>query len=79
MKRKTISLDTDIYLQIKRQQATHESLSAALRRMLRPEGDPTDYLEELRRVPPKADLALLRRRQAGPPRSSRVKARRHAA
>jgi len=47
MTRKTVSLDKDVYRQIKHRQAPHESISAALRRMLEEEKDPADYLDEL--------------------------------
>ena len=63
MRRKTISLDLDVYRGLKQRQTRHESLSATLRRMLEDDKDPADYLEELAANPPKADVALLRRRQ----------------
>ena len=76
MKRKTVSLDLDVYRQIRKKQAPRESLSAALRRLLAEQMDPADYLEELVKEPPLVDVALLRRRKHSPARSPR---RRHAA
>ena len=76
MARKTVSLDADVYLQLKKKQSPQESLSAALRRLLAEHLDPADHLDELFANPPQVDTALLRRRQAAPPRSPR---RRHAA
>lgn len=71
MKRKTISLDADVYRQLRRKQSPRESLSAALRRLLSDEKDPADYLDELFANPPIVDTALLRHRQLNPPRSNR--------
>jgi predicted CopG family antitoxin len=71
MKRKTISIDHDVYRQIRGRQLAHESLSAALRRVLEEEKDPADYLDELVKNPPSVDVAVLRRRKANPVRSSR--------
>ncbi len=80
MKRKTLSIDLDVYRELKRRQAEPESLSATLRRILEEEKDPADYLDELAAHPPVVDLALLRRRQAKPIRSARPASRkRHAA
>ena len=76
MTRKTVSLDPDVYRQLRKKQSPNESLSAALRRLLAEHLDPADHLDELFAHPPQVDTALLRRRQASPPRSSR---RRHAA
>jgi predicted CopG family antitoxin len=71
MARKTISLDADVYRQLCRKKAPKESLSAALRRLLADEKDPADYLDEMFASPVEVDIGLLRRRQAGPPRSPR--------
>jgi len=71
MKRTTISLDADVYRQLRRKQSPRESLSAALRRLLADEKDPADYLDELFANPPVVDTALLRRRQLNPSRSNR--------
>ena len=79
MARKTISLDLDVYRGLKHRQTRHESLSATLRRLLEDDKDPADYLDELTANPPKVDVALLRRRQENPPRSSRLLRKRHAA
>lgn len=70
-RRKTVSLDPDVYRLLRRKQERHESLSAALRRLLADEKDPADYLDDLFAQPPQVDLALLRRRQQHPPRSRR--------
>lgn len=75
MTRKTISLDVDVYRLLRSRKDRKESLSAALRRLLTPELDPLDYEAELMANPPKVDLALLRRRQANPPRSNRPRRR----
>lgn len=75
MTRKTISLDADVYRLLRSRMERKESLSAALRRLLTPELDPLDYEEELMADPPKVDIALLRRRQANPPRSNRSRHR----
>ena len=79
MTRKTISLDMDVYRGLKRRQTQHESLSATLRRLMEDDKDPADYLDELAANPPKVDVALLRRRQENPLRSSRPLRKRHAA
>lgn len=83
MKRKTLSIGVDVYRHLKRQQQEHETLSTTLRRILvEEEKDPADYLEELAATPPQVDVALLRRRQARPVRSTRPtpgKPGRHAA
>lgn len=75
MKRKTISLDIDVYRGLKQRQIRHETLSATLRRIIERDKDPVDYLDELVANPPKVDVALLRRRQAMlgsvPPRGRR--------
>jgi predicted CopG family antitoxin len=47
MKRMTVSLDADVYRQLKRCQTEHESISATLRRLLEEEKAPADYLDEL--------------------------------
>jgi predicted CopG family antitoxin len=79
MTRKTVSLDLDVYRGLKRRQTRHETLSATLRRMLADDKDPADYLDELAANPPKVNIALLRRRQENPLRSSRPLRKRHAA
>ena len=79
MTRKTISLDLDVYRGLKRRQTRHETLSMTLRRMMEDDKDPADYLDELTASPPKVDVALLRRRQENPLRSSRPLRKRHAA
>ena len=77
MTRKTVSLDKDVYRQIKLRQAPHESISAALRRMLEEEKDPADYLGELFRdfggkgVMSDEGLARARGRQRNPAQSRR--------
>ena len=72
MKRKTLSIDSDVYRHLKRQQKAHETLSLTLRRILvEAETDPAHYLAELVENPPQVDVALLRRRQAHPLRSNR--------
>lgn len=71
MKRKTVSLDLDVYKQLRGKQEPEESLSAALRRLMTADKDPADYLEELFAEPPQVNLELLRRRQVNPPRSPR--------
>jgi len=77
MSRKTVSIDGDVYRQIKSLQTPHESISATLRRVLDEEKDPADYLDELFRdfggkgVTTDAGLARLRARQKNPPRSAR--------
>lgn len=71
MTRKTISLDADVYRQLRRKQAPRESLSAALRRLLAGDKDPADYLDDIFAEPPVVDTDLLRRRQLNPPRSNR--------
>ena len=82
MGRKTVSLDADVYRQIKRRQSPHESISATLRRVLIEEKDPADYLDGLFRdfggkgVTTDAGRARLRGRQANPPRSGRSNERR---
>lgn len=73
MKRKTISIDPDVYRRIKQRQLRHENLSATLRRVLEEEKDPAEYLEEWMTKPPEVDVALLRRRKAASLRSSRPK------
>lgn len=77
MKRKTISIDADVYRQIKRRQLPRESLSGTLRRTFEAEQDPADYLDALFRdfggtgVMSDAGLARVRRRHDAPPRSTR--------
>jgi len=77
MSRKTVSIDDDVYRQIKSRQTPHESISATLRRVLDQERDPADYLDELFRefggkgVTTDAGLARLRTRKKNPPRSAR--------
>jgi predicted CopG family antitoxin len=77
MKRKTVSLDADVFLALRRQQERHESLSATLRRVLAEEKDPADYLDELFRdfggkgILTAEGLARVRARQ-NPPRSTRA-------
>jgi predicted CopG family antitoxin len=72
MKRKTLSIDADLYRQLKQRQQKHETLSATLRRvMLADEKDPADYLEELAANPPLVDVVRLKQRQAQPARSAR--------
>lgn len=71
MKRKTISLDLDVYKQLRGKKEPKETLSAALRRLMTADKDPADYLDELFAEPPQVDIALLRRRQVNPPRSTR--------
>ena len=70
-RRKTISIDADVYRRLRQLQTAHESFSATLRRMLEEEKDPADYLEDLIKDPPQVDVALLRRRQSRPRRSPR--------
>lgn len=83
MSRKTVSLDADVYRQIKRRQSPHESISATLRRVLEEEKDPADYLDGLFRdfggkgLMTDAALARVRARRKNPPHSHRP-ARRHA-
>lgn len=85
MSRKTVSLDADVYRQIKRCQTPHESISATLRRVLAEEKDPADYLDELFHdfggtgVTTEAGLARIRARQKTPPRSVRPSHRPRAA
>jgi len=77
MNRKTISIDVDVYRQIKRRQLRRESLSTTLRRVLEEERDPADYLSELFReyggtgIMSDEGFARVRARQKKPPRSSR--------
>jgi predicted CopG family antitoxin len=71
MKRKTISLDLDVYKLLRAHKQPRESLSAALRRLMVGDKDPVEYLDELMAAPVEVDVELLRRRQANPPRSSR--------
>ena len=77
MTRKTVSLDADVYRQIRHRQAPHESISATLRRVLEEEKDPADYLGELFRdfggtgVMTDEGLDRARGRQGNPPRSHR--------
>jgi len=77
MTRKTVSLDVDVYRQIKHRQTPHESISATLRRVLEEEKDPADYLDELFRdfggkgVMTDEGLDRVRSRQENPPRSPR--------
>jgi len=87
MPRKTVSLDVDVYRQIKRRQTPHESISATLRRVL-VEEDPAEYLDELfqefggKGVMTDQGLVRARRRQENPPRSrrpARNQGRSHAA
>jgi hypothetical protein len=87
MPRKTVSLDVDVYRQIKRCQTAHESISATLRRVLAEE-DPAEYLDGLFRdfggkgVMTDQGLARARNRQENPPRSrrpARSQGRSHAA
>jgi predicted CopG family antitoxin len=78
MKRKTVSLDADVFLALRRQQERHESLSATLRRVLAEEKDPADYLDELFRdfggkgILTAEGLARVRARRKNPPRSTRA-------
>ena len=85
MARKTVSIDVDVYKQIRRRQTPHESMSATLRRVLEEERDPADYLDELFRdfggkgVMTDEGVARARSRQLNPPRSRRpARNRRHA-
>ena len=77
MTRKTVSLDVDVYRQIRHRQTQHESISATLRRVLEQEKDPADYLDELFRdfggkgVMTDVGLARVRSRQENTKRSSR--------
>ena len=77
MTRKTVSLDADVYRQIRHRQTAHESISATLRRVLEEEKDPADYLDELFRdfggkgVMTEEGLGRARSRQEDPPRSRR--------
>lgn len=77
MKRKTISLDVDVFRALKRQQEQSESLSATLRRVLAEEKDPADYLDELfgdfggKGIMTEAGLARVRARRKTPLRSAR--------
>jgi len=87
MKRKTVSIDLDVYRRIKSLQLGHESLSATLRRKLEEEKDPADYLDELFRdyggkgIFSEEGRARMRERQLNPPRSPRPprRSRPHAA
>ena len=85
MSRKTVSIDIDVYRQIKRRQSAHESISATLRRVLVDENDPADYLDGLFRdfggkgVTTDEGLARLRARQENPPSSARPRRHAHAA
>lgn len=88
MKRKTISLDKDVYGRLKKLQLGHETLSATLRRLLEEEKDPADSIDELFRdfggkgMMTDAGLERVRARQKNPPRSSRssqLRGRAHAA
>ncbi|MBM3852808.1 MAG: hypothetical protein FJ399_06590 [Verrucomicrobia bacterium] len=77
MKRKTLSLDLDVFRALKRQQDPTESLSATLRRILAEEKDPADYLDELFRdfggkgIMTTEGVARVRTRRKNPVRSSR--------
>jgi predicted CopG family antitoxin len=77
MTRKTVSIDLDVYRQIRHLQTPHESISATLRRVLEEEKDPADYLDELFRdfggkgVMTDEGLARARARQENPARSRR--------
>jgi predicted CopG family antitoxin len=77
MTRKTVSLDVDVYRQIKGLQTPHESLSATLRRVLEAEKDPADYLDELFRdfggkgLMTDEGFSRVRQRLKDRPRSSR--------
>jgi predicted CopG family antitoxin len=84
MKRKTVSLDPDVYRLIKSRQLDHESISATLRRELEAEKDPADYLDELfreyggRGIFTEEGRARIRHRQEHPASSSRPRHARSA-
>lgn len=77
MKRKTVSLDLDVFRALKRHQERSESLSATLRRVLTEENDPADYLDDLFRdfggkgLMTAEGLARVRARRKNPRRSAR--------
>jgi predicted CopG family antitoxin len=77
MKRKTISLDLDVFRALKRRQSPTESLSGTLRRVLADEQDPADYLDELFRdfggkgVMTTEGIARVRARRKSPVSSNR--------
>ena len=68
---KTVTLDEEAYRLLKRAKKPRESFGDVVRRTFEQEKDPADYLEELAANPPQVDVALLRRRQLAPRRSTR--------
>lgn len=81
MKLKTVSVDGEAFRMLRRAKGPRESYGDVVRRVFSEQAESVDFqahLAELIENPPQVDIALLRRRQKNPVRSSRPKRRPHA-